>query len=480
MTTQRRTIAVCFLVAISLLSVVPPSAGSVYTGFSGGSLDPGHAVPQPTSKGAGFIDARAPERTPGIDADVTSLHEEGVTGEGVKVGVIGSRFSERHPSITAQVAASRQFGNDGRLLVGGDAHDTAVAEIVARTAPGSELYLAGVGTRATPEGYAAAVTWLLENDVDVVVDSASYFPPDADSMDRMNAVAENASDQGVVFVTSAGNYADRHWAGTGGGGGWVSFAEDAQYNFLGDGTVSGDTSLRLYWSGAADFDLYLYRHTKGPNDPVVAKSVREQTGNGSHAEAIDVSLPSGRYYVAIRAAEGAPETSLDLFAATHELSVTSTDGSMVAPATARNVIAVGATDRGTGQLRPYSSNGAFLDISAPDGTRTRAAGDLYGSSAAAPLVAGTAALMASADRDLSPVEAERILKRTADGSGRHLQLDAADAVHEARKQPSLRSQYVTRDGNDTDDEASAETKRRRSRTAPPPYRGSTWGDGSKP
>lgn len=440
----RHRLLVVAVVAVCVLSLAPPSTGSagatdvLLTGWVPMESSMVDAPPE------GVVDGQSPESTPGIDAtDLGALHERGVTGEGVTVGVIGSRFSADHPAISEQVGDYRQFAGDGRLLADGAAHDTGVAEIVGRTAPGSSLYLAGVGARATPENYAAAVEWLLANDVDVIVDSASYFPPDAHSMEEMNAIATNASERGVVFVTSAGNYANRHWtgevAGSSAADGWVAFEDDTRYNLLGDDEIDGRTSLRLYWSGDADLDLYVYRNTPGADDPLVAKSAANQTGAGGHAEAIDASLPSGRYYVAVRADRVAEPVSVDFFAANHDLGVTSSGGSMVAPATAESVIAVGASDTETGEARAYSSTGPYLDLSAPDGTRTTAAGDLYGSSASAPVVAGTAALMVSQNESLTPARAEEILKRTATRDDGRLEMNAAGAVaaaHERSATPS--------------------------------------------
>lgn len=449
----RRRSLVVFLVLVCLLSVVPPSAGNA---GNPGRLTTGW-IPMDSSRSDapadGMVDPRSPASTPGIDAaSVRNLHEQGVTGDGVRVGVIGSSFDSRHHAIDDQVGDYRQFSGDGRLLANGAAHDTGVAEIVATTAPDSSLYLAGVGSRATPQSYRAAVEWLVANDVDVIVDSASYFPPDAASMEEMNAVATNASDSGVVFVTSAGNYANRHWSGTVAAHGtapdatvsrqtgmpsWVAFENGTRYNRLGDGTISGHTPLRLYWSGDANLDLYVYRNTPGQNDPVVAKSVTEQTGTGDHAESIDVRLPEGNYYVAVRAERMNESVSVDLFSANHDLAVTSANGSMVAPATAERVISVGASSL-SGRPRAYSSGGALLDLSAPDGTQTQAAGKLYGSSASAPVVAGTAALMVSQNGALTPAQTERILKDTATASDTGLEMNAQRAVAAAADEPAVR------------------------------------------
>lgn len=365
--------------------------------------------------------------------DLSAVHDEGVTGEGVRVGVIGRRFAAETGPIAGHVSRSKHFAGAGDIRFADGEHDTAVAEIVAETAPDARLYLAGVGSRPSPEEYRRAVQWLVANDVDVIVDSASYFPPSAEGMTEMNQVATNATRQGVVFVTSAGNYADRHWSQTVSGEGWVEFTRGAQVNPLGNGTIQGQVTLRLYWTSDADYDLYLYRRTPGPNDPVVAKSVARQSGPGTHAEAIDVRVPTGQYYVAVHARDGAAaRTTLDLFSASTRLKYTDADGSMVAPATAENVIAVGALSGESGEPRSYSSRSGALDLAAPDGSET-SAGRLFGTSAAAPLVAGTAALMESREGELTPAEAERILESTAMRSDGQLRVDPVAAVRAAER-----------------------------------------------
>jgi hypothetical protein len=424
-------VAFALVVLVSSVSLALPGAGA------GGdnpfeNLDPGSSLDQRSA-----LDDPEPgdtDTTPGTTfASVEALHETGIEGEGVSVGVIGNQFAANHQSLSGSVADSRQFGGPQPLLAG-DRHDTAVAEIVSRTAPEAELYLAGVGSVGTPERYAAAVEWLIEQDVDVVVDAASYFPADAEGMERLNAIATEAADNGVVFVTSAGNYADRHWRGTATEAGWVEFEPGTAYNSLGDGPVSGTASLRLYWQGDADFDLYLYRNDPG-EDTLVAKSETNQTTDGSHSEAIDVTLPRGEYYVAVRGDAVAANTTVELFSAGHDLTATSDSGGMVAPATAENVIAVGAVDAVSGDARPYSSSGSNLDILAPDGARTQSAGEFYGSSAAAPLVAGTVALMASENESLTPAETQQVLERTAVRVDGRLYLDTPGAVSSVASRP---------------------------------------------
>ncbi|MFC6737639.1 subtilase protease, partial [Halolamina salina] len=192
------------------------------------------------------------------------------------------------------------------------------------------------------DAYERAVSWLREREVDAVVDAVSYFPRTAEGMARLNEAAAAAAANDTAFVTSAGNYADRHWTGTGNEG-WLAFANETRYNTLGEGDISGSVSLRLYWEGAADYDLYLYRAENG-GDPLVAKSATNETGAGSHTEAIDATVPEGRYYVAVRGGPDADNSTVDLFSSRHELAISSEGGGMVAPATAEGVIAVGAVD----------------------------------------------------------------------------------------------------------------------------------------
>ena len=355
-----------------------------------------------------------------------SVHDAGVTGEGVRVGVVGSQFPPGGSRLADAVAASRTFAGRSSGWSADSTHDTAVAEIVSRTAPNAALYLAGIGLDGGPDTYERAISWLRERDVDVVVDAGSYFPTSSYGMARLNRAAAAAAANDTAFVTSAGNYGDRHWTGTGNEG-WLAFANDTRYNTLGEGDISGSVSLRLYWEGSADYDLFLYRAEDG-EDPLIAKSAANTSGNGSHSEAIDATVPAGQYYVAVRSGPDANDTAVELFSASHDLAVSSEAGGMVAPATADGVIAVGAVDAVTGEPRPYSSAGPGLDISAPDAVETRTAGELYGSSAAAPLVAGTLTLMIAENDSLSPTAAQRVFRDTAARQEGRLYLDAAGAV----------------------------------------------------
>lgn len=360
---------------------------------------------------------------------------DGVTaGEdsSVEVGVIGTAFDPDRTPVERRVVDSRRIGGSPLSFGRGPAgHDTAVAEVVAEQSPSAALYLAGVGSRPTADRYATAVRWLLERDVDVIVDAGSYFPQTATAHDRFEAAAERAAGAGVVFVTSAGNYAQRHWRGRATDTGWVTFGGETRRNALrgtdGSRTVEGQVTLRLYRqdgtvsAGAAtDYDLYLYRSVTDGRDRLVASSTRT-SGAG---EAIDTTVPSGEYYVQLHA-DGAAERgpTVDLFAARHRLSHPAREGSSLPPATAPEVIAVGAVDS-DGEPARYAAG--VGDVRAGDTVVTDTIGRVRGTSAATPVVAGTVTHMLADGHRLSPGEVETILRETADGS-RQIDPDAAVA-----------------------------------------------------
>ncbi|QLG27235.1 S8 family serine peptidase [Halorarum halophilum] len=374
--------------------------------------------------GASGTDAYGGDVSPTVQGFVVgspvdrSTGDPGVGDDAVRVGVIGSEFDSGHPTLDGRVVAHTQLSGSSFALDAPSAssHDTAVAEIVADRTDDAGLYLVGVGSQPSPAEYERAVDWLLGNDVDVIVDSGSYFPSTADGMEQISGAAERATESGAVFVTSAGNYGQSHWRGSPDDEGWVEFADGVQGNRLGDGALAGEVTLRLYWDGDADYDLYLYRDLAGPDDPVVAKSTRS-SGN---AEAIDATLSEGHYYVAVYARD-AGEEPVDLFAAERSLAHAVGEGSTVAPADAAGVISVAAVDD-SGTLRRYSSVSA--DVSAPGAADTAVAGRFDGTSAAAPVVAGAVASMQS-DEALSPAKVEAILRDTADGDARAIDSEAA-------------------------------------------------------
>lgn len=356
-------------------------------------------------------DGRVASGVDRINAD--SLQKRGITGENVTVGVIDSDFWISHPAIFRSVDAYRSFGNTSNWR-----HGTAVASVVIDTAPSADLHLAAIGSTTTPEEYAAAVEWLLQSGADVIVDAGSYYAQPGDGTGPIAQIATNASSE-VVFVTSVGNHAQRYWAGNYSAGEnehkWVTIHNGTQANPLNNGEpFSGTVRLTLRWDGwpktPVNYDLYLFREQPGDN-VLVARA----TGHdGRPFEYLEVSVPRGQYYVSIRVVNGpnpGKTSHLELFAS-RELRYRSFGGH-AAPATAPGVIAVGSVENGT--VEPFSARGA--DIVAPDAVALGGVTIKGGTSFSAPYVAGTAALLLSANPGLTPEEVRMLLKASADDIG---------------------------------------------------------------
>ena len=346
---------------------------------------------------------------PGVSVvGADQLHAAGITGRNVTVGIIDSDFRMSHPAIAGVDTVFRTFGEDGDDWQ----HGTAVASVVADTAPGADLRLASVGPTTSPEEYRDAVDWLVEGGADVVVDAASYYAQPGDGNGTLARVAADASEE-VVFVTSAGNHANRYWAGNYSGGDWVTFADGVDGNYLNDGEpFSGTVDLSVRWDGWPttddDFDVYLWRdYPEG--DYLVAKT---EGHDGEPFEHLSKTVARGRYYVSIRATGVDDPHRVELFAG-RSLTNRSTGGT-AAPASARDVVSVGAVRNGT--LQPFSAR-TGVDLVAPDAVTLSGATIDGGTSFAAPYVAGVAALVAGANPDLNASEVRERLYASATDFG---------------------------------------------------------------
>ncbi|PSQ15335.1 hypothetical protein BRD00_14510 [Halobacteriales archaeon QS_8_69_26] len=366
------------------------------------------AVPTEVSEGVSVISADDVQ-----DADIT--------GEGVKVGVIDvTGFEEGNPEIAGNVAGSKYFSSQDR----GTDHGTAVAEVVVDTAPDADLYLTNFDDRGSFEN---AKDWLLDKGVDVIVMSVAVYGQPNDGTGPYSEVVDDAAGTGVPWVNAAGNDARVHWEGgfaDGDGDGVHNFTGGAELNYVEGGEkLDSDRRVRAFltwdgWHGTdQDYDLYIVNGSGG----VVAESTAVQDGDDRAFEYVNTVVDGGeRYAVVVEKADATGDQSLELFVqGTRKLEYRRASGSLVAPATADRVTAVGAVDYRDLSLEGFSSHGPSndgrrgVDLVAPDRVSTSTYGSFAGTSAAAPHVAGVVALLASVDGSLSPAEVEEVLTDTA-------------------------------------------------------------------
>ena len=405
---------------------------------------------------------------------VDALQQAGVTGKGVKVGILDFGFQRYSALVRAgevpRAAAQRAFNRAGRVEAD-TVHGTGCAEIIADMAPDAELYLAAVNGQ---DGQIiAAGRWLASQGVDIInFSGGGHYGPHNGSALLDRFVDSMVREHGVLWVNAAGNEGTSHWTGMAvdrNGNGLVDSVSSRFPDFI---AMSGQQfSVMVVWddwgsdprrpSSTQDIDAYLLAKTPRGLVPVAA-SREIQNGRGEPAEMMVVrEVPRGqvlylalhlknvsrpvRTHVLVRGARMAPQVPA------HSVGI---------PATAHSALSVGAVDARTDRIEDFSSRGPTddgrmkPDVSAPDNTvsvaygRGGSPGRFPGTSAAAPHVAGFAALLKQQNPSASPSALHAAVRSQVRPRGRqapnadygHGQITAANV--ETRRPPS------PDDGND--------------------------------
>ncbi|MEY7848445.1 S8 family serine peptidase [Natrarchaeobius sp. A-rgal3] len=356
------------------------------------------------------------------------IHADGVTGDGVSVGILDpTGFDVGNDEIADNVVDARSFA-DGSVENGDDnEHGTATAEIVVDVAPDADLYLARMDTEI---GYANAVDWLAESDVDVVVMSAGFYGQPNDGSGFIASVADDAvEDDDIVWVNAAGNSRDEHYLGTfdGQGMGLHYFDPENNVNPLNDahpmsaGQPIWATLAWDDWEHTTDhYNLVLLIYDGG--EWLVVEESSTSHLSGTPAEQILRPAPvTGTYAVAVANVGASGDHELQLFVPESQPVFTTPESSVISPAVGHRTMSVAAVNYHDNSLASYSSRGPTLDgrngidVAAPTGVSTTAYGsDAYaGTSAAAPHVGGLAALVRGSD---SSLDAKAVSSSIRDGA----------------------------------------------------------------
>ena len=337
----------------------------------------------------------------------TAFHTAGIRGSGSKVAIIDLGFSGLAQAQARGDLPYSVVQNDltGTGLATGITHGTAVAEIVYDIAPDADLYLIKIADEVDLD---LAVTYCLTQGIDIINHSLGWYNTNFyDGTGTIADIAQRAVSGGILWINAAGNAAENHWEGTftdGNSDGWL----DQNVTFY--ATAGSPVILFLTWNewpqAATDYDVYLF----DPSSTLVASSTKHQTGTEEPTESIQITATvSGLYTIRI---QGTGTRSLELFNLYQSVSPLIAASSILAPANAANVIAVGAVDHAlylTGPIQPYSSQGPSNDgrtkpdLVAPDNvaTGTSPYAPFPGTSGAAPHAAGAAALLLSQTPGLS-------------------------------------------------------------------------------
>lgn len=393
-------------------------------------------------------------------------------GSGVKVGIVDVGFADLQAEIAAghyndpdgnQVSIVYPAGQDHCADDGLTAHGTAVSQVVHQMAPRATLYLYCIDDNV---GFAAAASQAVASKVKIVNSSLVFTAEtrgdgygDSSSSERAVRAAREA---GVLWIQSSGNGAQDHWSG--------SLVDDNGDEFVDlQSTVSqaDEVALDAGYTG----DMVLSWDQWPTSSLPVTLAVTEyneniQVGETEYVDHVpgdapvlgvnisNLSTDAGytgtvRYFdvvVLIGARTPALHYNLYYGGDVSPSFLSSQDparaaaGSVLEPASSPWALAVGAAYRGDNSLEPFSSRGPTIDgrvkpdllgydgvssnISEEESSQYDQNGNVvpgttgfYGTSAAAPHVAGAAALVAAANPAMDASDIEAFLQRRAGPAG---------------------------------------------------------------
>ena len=424
--------------------------------------------------GAGIRGVHAPVRaftdTAAVSQGVTSSGASawqgascspGDCGAGVKVAIVDAGFGSLSAEQSAGNMPAVTYTNEGCSTGGQTANDTqhgtAVAEIVHQMAPQAQLFLYCV---ADSVGFGLAEADIVNRGVSIV-NSSLGFPADSrgDGSGAPTSAAtavRNAREFGVLWIQSAGNNAAEHWTGS-----LVDRDHDGLVD-LGCDVHSGALSTcpesdAFYTAPGAGSTTAVLKWDGWPTSPLTDITLeivgRQCTANwascsgtamspiyGGHAAGTEPTITMTvagtsnymQWIVAIRESAsrsthfdlsywgGASDPSYLAYVAPAKAAAQSVSE----PASSPFAFAVGAANVTSGSVEHFSAQGPTIDARVkPDITgwdcvnsNLAAFGTGFcGTSAAAPHVAGAAALVKAANPFMDAAQIQTFLEQRADG-----------------------------------------------------------------
>ncbi len=385
----------------------------------------------------------------------------GFTGQGMKVGIIDAGFSGYVDLLGTALPAMVEVKQNGSSSdFSSSKHGTACAEIVHDLAPDAALFLVNVADLEVD--FVTAVNWLQSKGVAVISSSiglnlkifcqqayevmwgsntgSAYASNLIDYIDQVeqqwNYTISDVVAHGVTWSQAAGNDAQKKWSGPfidGDQNGYLNFSLLDNRNKIDTrGYIDEDVYVLLLWGGVEnkydDYDLFIVDQ----NGFIIDKSDIDQARLPLGIEVCKFNVQTGReYFIAIQEYDAPYDYDDNLVLLVgHEqfpkLEYFDPYGTvnLNCPASNPDVITVGAVSLTSSSpeavIESYSSQGPAAaqmvkpDLVAPAGVSTDSyTQPFYGTSAAAPYVAGICALVKQRYPDFTPVEVKQYLESKA-------------------------------------------------------------------
>ena len=367
-----------------------------------------------------------------MKADV--WHNQNIKGQGVSVAILDSGFQRLLATQqSGDLPSGLQIEYPGGYHTSSSEHGTGCAEIVYDVAPEARLhlYLHNDGL-----DFEKSVDRAIQNEIDIISYSGGFISSWGDGKGPICDIANRAYNNGILFVNAGGNEAQSTIHGyftDSDGDGFHDFGDFNVVN-LENVDVGDDISVYLLWDDfpftSEDYDLLLYRSTGLSTTASHVTSDRTTERNSRPIASIEYSnyLSSARYHVGIKKSSTARSMNFRLISNNHRFhsKYVTSSRSISEPSDAEGVVSVGAIRSSRyiyGPQEDYSSQGPTMDgrikpdIMGPTGVKTYAYGlqDFHGTSAAAPHVAGAAALILSANLELTVSELrDKLFEATID------------------------------------------------------------------
>lgn len=333
-----------------------------------------------------------------VGAPPVSGQSDPLTGQGVDVGIIDVSFDIDDNKISDQIVSSRDFsGSQDKLDVYGS-HGTLVSRVVLQESPQSRLHVAAIGGG---RDYIEATEWMIDNNIDVVVISLSFFNSRYDEESILSIETEDMVESGIIVVTSSGNSASRTW--------WGQYEGDSSHEWAGDDRLLINSGGQKIYVSEYDWDTdggILNYTLHDPNTDEVLDSAL--VGDDNNTRVLTAPRANQEYELGVSRVTTGPDPSMiDIRVAGGDIigPVPPTRReTLQAPALTPGVVTVGALNRTTGQITEYSSRGPVrgsdregVDITARSAIPVDGFGPFRGTSSSAPFVGAKIAQVQSVE-----------------------------------------------------------------------------------